>query len=103
MATMTLNPDRYFSSDASTRSVARELYQTVAALPLICPHGHVDPRLFTDPNATFGSPTELFIIPDHYVTRMLYSQGIPLEALGVLPSPPGSPTGVLRKGAGGEV
>jgi glucuronate isomerase len=83
----TLNPDRYFSSDASIRDVARQLYQSVAPLALICPHGHVDPRLFADPHATFGSPADLFIIPDHYVTRMLYSQGIPLESLGVPPSP----------------
>ncbi|HSO26931.1 MAG TPA: glucuronate isomerase, partial [Anaerolineales bacterium] len=47
------------------------------------PHGHVDPRLFSEPQAEFGTPTELLIIPDHYVFRMLYSQGVPLEALGV--------------------
>jgi len=76
-----MNPDRYFSSDPSTRNLARELYQTVASLPIVSPHGHVDPRLFADPNATFGTPADLFIIPDHYVTRMLYSQGIPLETL----------------------
>ncbi|MEP6894020.1 MAG: glucuronate isomerase, partial [Chloroflexota bacterium] len=64
-------------------AIARELYEGTASLPLICPHGHVDPRLFADPDATFGSPTDLFIIPDHYVIRMLYSQGIPLEKLGV--------------------
>ena len=89
----TLNPDRYFSPDPATRDIARELYQTVASLPLVCPHGHVDPCLFADPNATFGSPADLFIIPDHYVTRMLYSQGIPLESL--LPFP-------IGRGAGGE-
>jgi len=77
----TRNPDRYFSPDTATRNVARELYQIVAELPIVSPHGHVDPRLFADPNATFGSPAELLIIPDHYVTRMLYSQGIPLETL----------------------
>jgi len=77
----TLSPDRYFSPDPSTRNIASELYQTVAALPIVSPHGHVDPRLFSDPSATFGTPAELFIIPDHYVTRMLYSQGIPLERL----------------------
>jgi len=83
-----MNPDRFFSPDPATRSVARELYDSIVALPLICPHGHVDPRLFADPQATFGSPADLFIVPDHYVTRMLYSQGIPLEMLGVPPSPP---------------
>jgi len=82
-----LFPDRFFSPDPSTRSVARRLYEAVASLPIVSPHGHVDPRLFSDPNATFGSPADLFIIPDHYVTRMLYSQGIPLERLGVPPSP----------------
>jgi len=88
MTKMILDPDRYFSPGSSTRDVARELYQTVQSLPLVCPHGHVDPRLFVDPHATFGTPADLFIIPDHYVTRMLYSQGISLESLGVLPSPP---------------
>ncbi len=59
------------------------LYATVADLPLVCPHGHVDPRLFSDPAASFGTPVDLFIIPDHYVTRMFYSQGVPLEQVGV--------------------
>jgi glucuronate isomerase len=63
--------------------VARELYKQVADLPLVCPHGHVDPRMFADLTYSFGSPVELLIIPDHYVTRMLYSQGIPPECLGV--------------------
>ena len=76
-----MHPDRYFSPDPTTRGIARELYKTVAALPIVSPHGHVDPRLFADPDATFGSPAELLIIPDHYVTRMLYSQGIPLGSL----------------------
>jgi len=76
-----MNPDRFFSPDSATRNLARDLYQTVAALPIISPHGHVDLRIFADPNATFGTPADLLIIPDHYVTRMLYSQGIPLESL----------------------
>jgi glucuronate isomerase len=76
-----LPPDRYF--DPAQRRVARELYQSVADLPIVSPHGHVDPRLFADEEATFGTPAELLIIPDHYVFRMFYSQGIPLESLGV--------------------
>jgi len=76
-----MNPDRFLSPDFATRDIARDLYKTVTTLPIVSPHGHVDPRLFSDPNATFGTPAELFIIPDHYVTRMLYSQGIPLETL----------------------
>jgi glucuronate isomerase len=78
-----LSAERYFDSDPAWRRTAVELYQSVAGLPLICPHGHVDPRLFADPDFSFGSPTELLIIPDHYIFRMLYSQGIPLEDLGV--------------------
>lgn len=77
-----LSNNRYFSPEPSQRKVAAELYAEVAELPLICPHGHVDPQLFADPNYQFGSPSELLIIPDHYVLRMLYSQGISLDALG---------------------
>jgi glucuronate isomerase len=79
----TLSPDRFFDPDPGQRGVARELYGSIRDLPLVCPHGHVDPRLLADPDYRFGTPSELLIIPDHYVTRMLYSQGIPLEALGV--------------------
>ena len=78
-----LPADRYFDPDPTQQRFARELYESVADLPIISPHGHVDPRLFADENATFGTPTELLIIPDHYVLRMLYSRGIPLEALGI--------------------
>jgi len=78
-----MNPDRFLSLDPATYSIARNLYQAVANLPIVSPHGHVDPHLFADPDATFGTPADLFIIPDHYVTRMLYSQGIALEDLGV--------------------
>jgi glucuronate isomerase len=78
-----MNPDRFFSPDSTTRKLARELYEPVASLPIISPHGHVDPRLFADPHATFGTPADLFIIPDHYVTRMLYSQGLELQRLGI--------------------
>ena len=78
-----LSEDRFFDPDPTQRRVARELYAGVAGLPIISPHGHVDPRLLADENASFGTPADLFIIPDHYVFRMLYSQGVPLEALGV--------------------
>jgi len=78
-----LSEERYFDSDPARRGIAIDLYASLADLPLVCPHGHVDPRLFADPNFSFGSPTELLIIPDHYIFRMLYSQGIALEDLGV--------------------
>jgi len=101
-----LAQDRYFDSDPTRRRIARELYESVAHLPLICPHGHVSPRLFADESATFGSPADLLIIPDHYVFRLLYSHGIPLESLGIRPlhpsSDPSSSSGVGR-GSGGEV
>ena len=74
---------RYFSSDSAQQKVALELYNLVKDLPLICPHGHVDPRLFSDPNYRFGSPVDLLIIPDHYIFRMMYSQGISMESMGI--------------------
>src|SRR5881628_844284 len=73
-----LSPDRCFDADPARRQIARALYAAVRDLPLVCPHGHVPPALLADPAARLGTPTELFIIPDHYVFRMLYSQGIPL-------------------------
>jgi glucuronate isomerase len=83
MAKTSLPPDRLFPPDPGVRTLAVELYQSIKDLPLVCPHGHIDPRLFSETGASFGSPADLFIIPDHYVTRMLYSQGVPLEKLGV--------------------
>jgi glucuronate isomerase len=88
-----LPADRYFSPDPQQKRIAQDLHESVAGLPLICPHGHVDPRIFADPNYTFGNPTELLVTPDHYVHRMLYSQGIPVEALG-LPRRDGSPADI---------
>lgn len=78
-----LDPDRYFAPDPAQRRVARELYDCMRRLPIVSPHGHVEPRLLADENATFGTPADLFIIPDHYVFRMLYSHGVPMEALGI--------------------
>lgn len=78
-----LPDDRYFAADRRQRALALEIYQSVKNLPLICPHGHVDARLFAQDGLNFGSPADLLIIPDHYVLRLLYSQGISLPALGV--------------------
>ena len=78
-----LSTDRYFDPDPAQRRIARELFGSVADLPIISPHGHVDPRLFIDEDATFGTPAETLVIPDHYVFRLLYSQGIRLEDLGI--------------------
>lgn len=82
----------YFSPIPAQREVARDLYEHVQHLPLICPHGHVDPRLFAEAHYQFGSPVDLLIIPDHYIFRMLYSQGISLESLGI-PRRDGGETG----------
>ena len=78
------HPDRLFPADPGTRAVARRLYNTVRALPIISPHGHTDPRWFAD-NAPFSDPVSLLLTPDHYITRMLYSQGLSLEELGLVP------------------
>ena len=79
---ISLPDDRCFGPEPKQKEIAQELYDTVRNLPLVCPHGHVDPRMFADPDYSFGSPTKLILIPDHYIFRMLYSQGIPLERLG---------------------
>ena len=79
---LALDPDRLFPSDADTRGIARRLYADVAQLPIISPHGHTDPEWWaTDTN--FGNAAELLLHPDHYVFRMLYSQGVALETLGI--------------------
>lgn len=85
-----LPDDRFFDPNPAQRRVGQELYATVADLPLVCPHGHVNPALFVTEDTSFGTPADLLIIPDHYVFRMLYSQGIPLERLGI-PRTDGAP------------
>lgn len=80
--TWALNPDRCFAPEASQRSLARELYASVADLPLLSPHGHVPAQLLLA-DEPLGDPATTFVVPDHYLLRMLYSQGVPLESLGV--------------------
>ncbi len=77
-----LHPDRLFSSDPTQRAIARRLYAEVSGLPIVSPHGHTDPSWFAR-NEAFPDPASLFVKPDHYAFRMLYSQGVPMEALGV--------------------
>ena len=79
---LTLHPDRLLPAEPGVRAIARRLYEPVAALPIISPHGHTDPAWFAT-NANWSNATELLLAPDHYLFRMLYSQGVPLEALGV--------------------
>jgi len=80
-----LHPDRFFPADQTTRAIARELFAGVEKLPIISPHGHTDPQWFAD-NQPFEDATSLFLWPDHYLLRMLYSQGVALEALGIAPA-----------------
>jgi glucuronate isomerase len=77
-----LDRNRLLPAEATTRAVAVKLYESVRDLPIISPHGHTDPRWWAE-NKPFPNPAALFIQPDHYIFRMLYSQGVSLESLGV--------------------
>ncbi|MBZ9645999.1 glucuronate isomerase [Sphingobium sp. 3R8] len=88
--TLSLHPDRLFPSDPATRDIARRLYASVKDLPIVSPHGHTDPRWFAY-DEPFANPAELLIVPDHYAFRMLMSQGVKLEDLGI-PTVDGSAT-----------
>lgn len=77
-----LHPDRLFPSDPVVRAIAQRLYAHIKDLPIVSPHGHTDPRWFAS-DANFENATALLLLPDHYVFRMLYSQGIKLEELGI--------------------
>jgi glucuronate isomerase len=79
---MAPHPDRLLPADPETRGIARRLHAAVADLPIISPHGHVDPRTLLD-DTPFADPTSLLIQPDHYVTRLLHAGGIGLDRLGV--------------------
>ncbi|HEY4413085.1 MAG TPA: glucuronate isomerase, partial [Gaiellaceae bacterium] len=70
------SPDRYIEGGG----LGLDLYRDVAGLPLVSPHGHIDVRLFSRPDARLEPPGRLFVTSDHYVVRMLYSQGVPLES-----------------------
>jgi glucuronate isomerase len=74
-----LRPDRYIES----AELGLDLYRGVAELPIVSPHGHLDVRLLADPAARLDPPGRLFVTADHYVVRMLYSQGVPLERAGL--------------------
>ncbi len=77
-----LHPDRLFPSDPAALAIARRLHAAIRDLPILSPHGHTEARWFAE-NQPFADPATLFIKPDHYVFRMLYSQGIPLERMGI--------------------
>lgn len=77
-----VHEDRLFPADPSVRAIARRLYAGIRDLPIVSPHGHTDPQWFAA-NEPFTNATELLLAPDHYLYRMLYSQGISLDELGV--------------------
>jgi glucuronate isomerase len=83
---LSLHPDRLLPPEAGVRTIARRIYDAVRDLPLISPHGHVDPRLLLD-DEPFPDPATLFITPDHYVTRLLHADGVGLADLGVAQGP----------------
>jgi glucuronate isomerase len=83
-AKLVLDEDRFFDPDPAVRKIAREIYGRTRDLPIISPHGHVDPGLLAD-DAPFPEPTSLILTPDHYLLRMLYSQGIAYDRLGIRP------------------
>jgi glucuronate isomerase len=89
MAEFTLHDDRFFDPNPAVRRIARMLYEEVRDRPLVCPHGHVPPALLAE-NEPFPEPTSLIFTPDHYIFRMLYSQGLRLEDLGI-PTVDGTP------------
>ena len=86
---LVLHPDRLFPADPTTRDIARALYAEIADLPIVSPHGHTDPTWFAD-NRNWTDATSLLLAPDHYLFRMLYSQGVDLDALAI-PSRAGVP------------
>src|ERR1022692_5063151 len=75
---MLIHPDRLFPPEPGTRKIARTLYEHVRTMPLISPHGHTSAAWFSR-NEPFPDPATLLVQPDHYIRRMLYSQGISLE------------------------
>jgi glucuronate isomerase len=79
-----MHADRLLPLDEGALKIARRLYNQVVDLPILSPHGHTDPQWFAD-DEPFPDPAQLLLIPDHYVLRMLYSQGIDLARLGIPP------------------
>ena len=82
MAPLTAHPDRLLPTEPAVRDIARRLYAAVRDLPIVSPHGHVDPRILVD-DTPFTDPTSLLVQPDHYVTRLLHAGGVSLDQLGV--------------------
>ncbi len=89
------HPDRLLPADPETRRIARGLVEIAEPLPIVSPHGHVDARLLAE-NVPFPDPATLLISPDHYLTRVMHSAGVPLEKLNVGPFSDEDPRDVWR-------
>ena len=76
-----IDPDQFFDPIPKQKEIAKGLYSIVQNLPILSPHSHVDPAIFTGQHSGFGNPAEVLVQPDHYILRLLYSQGIPFEQL----------------------
>ena len=81
---LALHPDRLLPVDPDTRAIARRIYDAIRELPVVSPHGHVDPRLLLD-DEPFPDPATLFVTPDHYVTRLLHASGVGKALFAALP------------------
>ncbi|MGA2251091.1 glucuronate isomerase [Terracidiphilus sp.] len=92
---MLIHPDRLFPADPDTRKLARSLYQHIAELPIVSPHGHTQASWFAH-NQPFPDPAKLFVQPDHYIYRMLYSQGISMDDLEIGKPEIENPRGVWK-------
>src|ERR1700692_4257 len=90
-----LNDDRLFPAEEKTLAIAKRLYEGIRPLPIVSPHGHTQAAWFAK-NVPFPDPVTLFVQPDHYIFRMLYSQGISLEELEIGSKPVKDPRKVWR-------
>ncbi|HVZ83344.1 MAG TPA: glucuronate isomerase, partial [Terracidiphilus sp.] len=95
VAVSLLHEDRLFPADETTRAITRRLYRQIQALPIVSPHGHTQAAWFARDEA-FPDPVALFVQPDHYIFRMLYSQGITLDQLEIGKTPIAEPRKVWR-------
>lgn len=81
------HPDMYFDLDLPVLTHTRAIYESIHDLPIISPHTHIDPGMFSNPNYQYPDPYRLFVLADHYIFRMLHSQGISLETILKCPDP----------------
>lgn len=80
-----LHPDRGLPADTAVRPIARQIYASTADLPIVSMHGHVEVEMLRR-NERFSDPAQVLVIPDHYLVRMLVSQGATFESLGIGPA-----------------